>query len=76
MRAPAFAPLPELEADTGAVRDLSVRWSAGGKWDIVWKWVTLSSSIWLLTFVLPVPSASTTLNQSPTTLDMSHPFHC
>jgi hypothetical protein len=31
MLAPAFAQLPELEADTGAVRDLSIRWSAGGK---------------------------------------------
>jgi hypothetical protein len=38
MLAPVFVQLPELEADTGAVRDLSIRWSADGKRDIVWKW--------------------------------------
>src|SRR5262245_11206392 len=41
-----------------------------------WEMVAVSLSILILTILVAVPSANTTLNQSPTTLDMSRPFHC
>src|SRR5262245_44436922 len=41
-----------------------------------WEMVAVSLSILILTILVAVPSANTTLNQSPTTLDMSRPFRC